>query len=45
MLRLKVPIYHAKTKKQIAVAESQVKQTQLSQETLKQEYQKNIQQA
>jgi len=42
---LKVPIYHAKTKKQISIAESQVKQTQLSQETLSNEYEKNIEQA
>lgn len=41
---LKVPIYNGKTKKQINIAESQVKQTQLSQETLSNEYQKNIQQ-
>ena len=44
-VRLKIPIYNGKTKKQIAVAESQIKQNQLSQETLKTEYQKNIQQA
>lgn len=42
---LKIPIYNGKTKKQIAVAESQVKQNQLAQETLNQDYQKNIQQA
>lgn len=42
---LKIPIYNAKTKKQIAVAESQVKQNQLAQETLNTDYQKNIQQA
>jgi outer membrane protein len=42
---LKIPIYDGKTKKQIAVAESQVKQNQLAQETLDEDYQKNIQQA
>jgi len=42
---LKVPLYNGKTKKQIAVAESQVKQNQLAQETLNNEYQQNIQQA
>ena len=42
---LRVPIYNAKTKKQITVAQSQVKQTQLAQETLSNEYQKNIEQA
>lgn len=42
---LKIPIYDGKTKKQIAVAESQIKQNQLAQETLNTEYQKNIQQA
>jgi outer membrane protein len=42
---LKIPIYDGKTKKQIIVAESQVKQNQLAQETLNVEYQKNIQQA
>jgi outer membrane protein TolC len=36
---LKVPLYNGKTKKQIAVAESQVKQNQLAQETLNNEYQ------
>jgi outer membrane protein len=41
---LKIPIYDAKTKKQISVAESQVKQNRLAQETLNSEYQKNIQQ-
>jgi outer membrane protein TolC len=44
-VNLKIPIYNAKTKKQLAVAESQVKQNQLAQETLSNEYQKNIQQA
>jgi len=42
---LKVPLYNGKTKKQIAVAESQVKQNQLAQETLNNEYQQNIEQA
>jgi outer membrane protein len=42
---LRIPIYNARTKKQIAVAESQVKQNQLAQETLNNEYQQNIQQA
>jgi outer membrane protein len=42
---LKIPIYDAKTKKQIVVAESQIKQNQLAQETLSADYQKNIQQA
>ena len=42
---LKIPIYDGKTKKQIAVAESQVKQNQLAQETLNEDYQKNIQQS
>jgi len=42
---LKIPIYDGKTKKQIAVAESQVKQNQLAQETLNADYQKNIQQS
>ncbi len=42
---LRVPLYNAKTKKQIAVAESQIKQNQLAQETLSNEYQQNIQQA
>jgi len=42
---LKIPIYNAKTKKQLAVAESQIKQNQLARETLNNEYQKNIQQA
>lgn len=41
---LKIPIYNAKTKKQIAVGEAQVKQNQLAQETLNTEYQKNIEQ-
>jgi outer membrane protein TolC len=41
----KIPIYNGKTKKQIEVAESQVKQNQFAQETLSAEYQKNIQQA
>jgi len=41
---LKIPIYNAKTKKQIAVGEAQIKQNQLAQETLNTEYQKNIQQ-
>ncbi len=41
---LKIPIYNGKTKKQVAVAESQVKQNQLARETLNIEYQKNIQQ-
>jgi outer membrane protein TolC len=42
---LKIPIYNARTKKQVAVAESQVKQNQLAQQTLNNEYEKNIQQA
>lgn len=42
---LKIPIYNARTKKQIAVGEAQVKQSQLAQETLNNEYQQNIQQA
>ncbi|HEY2727637.1 MAG TPA: TolC family protein [Parafilimonas sp.] len=42
---LKIPIYDGKTKKQIAVAESQIKQNQLAQETLNTDYQKNIQQS
>lgn len=42
---LKIPIYNARTKKQIIIAESQIKQNQLAQETLSNEYQKNIQQA
>ena len=42
---LKVPLFDAKTKKQIAVAEAQVKQNQLAQESLNNEYQQNIQQA
>ena len=41
---LKIPLYNAKTKKQIIIAASQVKQNQLAQETLTNEYQKNIQQ-
>ena len=42
---LKIPIYDARTKKQITIAESQVKQNQLAQETLNNEYGKDIQQA
>ena len=42
---LKLPIYNAKTKKQISIAESQVKQNQFAQETLNNEYEKNIQQS
>ena len=42
---LKIPIYNAKTKKQIAVSQSQVTQSQLAQETLSNEYEQNIQQA
>ena len=42
---LKIPIYDGKTKKQIIVAESQIKQNQLAQETLSADYQKNIEQA
>ena len=42
---LRVPIYNAKTKKQINIAQSQVKQSQLAQQTLSNEYQKNIEQA
>jgi outer membrane protein TolC len=42
---LKVPIYDGKTKKQIAVAESQIKQSELAQQTLNNDYQENIQQA
>jgi outer membrane protein len=42
---LKIPLYNGKTKKEIAVAEAQVKQNQLQQETLNNEYQQNIQQA
>lgn len=42
---LKIPIYNIRTKKQLIVAESQVKQTQLAQETLSNEYEKNIQQS
>jgi outer membrane protein len=41
----KIPIYNARTKKQVIVAESQVKQNQLAQQTLNIEYEKNIQQA
>jgi outer membrane protein len=41
----KIPIYNARTKKQVIVAESQVKQNQLAQQTLNTEYEKNIQQA
>ena len=40
---LKIPLYDGKTKKQIAVADAQVKQNQLAQETLNNEYQQNIQ--
>ena len=42
---MKIPIYDGKTKKQIIVAESQIKQNQLAQETLSADYQKNIEQA
>lgn len=42
---LRVPLYNGVTKKQIAVAEAQVKQNQLAQESLNNEYQNNIQQA
>ncbi len=42
---LKIPIYDGKTKKQVAVAESQIKQNELAQQTLDNEYQENIQQA
>ena len=42
---LKIPLYDGRTKKQIAVAEAQVKQNQLAQESLNNEYQNNIQQA
>ncbi len=42
---LKIPIYDARTKKQITIRESQIKQNQLSQETLNNEYEKNIQQS
>ncbi len=42
---LKIPIYDGKTKKQIAVAESQIKQNQLAQQSLSNDYQENIQQA
>ncbi|MEP6468088.1 MAG: TolC family protein [Parafilimonas sp.] len=42
---LKIPLYNAKTKKQVIVAESQIKQNQLAEETLKTDYEKNIQQA
>jgi Na+-transporting NADH:ubiquinone oxidoreductase subunit NqrC len=38
-------LYDGRTKKQIAVAEAQVKQNQLAQESLNNEYQNNIQQA
>ena len=41
---LKIPIYDARTKKQVIIGESQIKQSQLAQETLTTEYQKNIQQ-
>ena len=44
-LNMKIPIYNAKTKRQLTIAESQIKQNQLAQETLNNEYQKNIQQA
>lgn len=42
---LKIPIYDGKTKKQIAVSESQIKQSELAQQTLNNDYQENIQQA
>ena len=42
---LRVPLYDGMTKKQVAVAEAQVKQNQLAQESLNNEYQNNIQQA
>lgn len=42
---LKVPIYNAKTKKQVAISQSQVTQSQLAQATLSNDYEKNIQQA
>lgn len=42
---LKIPIYNAKTKKQITISESQVTQNQLAVETLSNDYAKNIQQA
>lgn len=42
---LKIPIYNARTKKQLVISESQVKQSQLAQQTLSNEYEKNIQQA
>ncbi len=42
---LKVPIYNAKTKKQISIAQSQIKQSQLAQETLSNDYEKNIEQS
>lgn len=42
---LRVPLYNGITKKQIAVAEAQVKQNQLAQVSLNNEYQNNIQQA
>lgn len=42
---LRIPIYDGKTKKEMAVAESQIKQNELAQETLNNEYQENIQQA
>ena len=42
---LRVPLYNGVTKKQLAVAEAQVKQNQLAQESLNNEYQNNIQQA
>jgi outer membrane protein TolC len=42
---LKVPLYDGKTKKQIAVAETQIKQNELAEQTLNNDYQENIQQA
>lgn len=42
---LKIPIYDAKTKKQITIGESQVRQNQFAQETLNNEYEKKIQQS
>lgn len=42
---LKIPIYDARTKKQITIGESQVRQNQFAQETLNNEYEKNIQQS
>jgi outer membrane protein len=42
---LRIPIYNGKTRKEMAVAETQIKQNQLAQQTLENDYQENIQQA